>query len=50
MVTNGKHKKKKEFSLDHENGKIERQANLKDIQWFYMELFGAREDNAFTLI
>jgi hypothetical protein len=31
MAANGKHKKKRIFSLDHENGKIEGQANLKKL-------------------
>jgi hypothetical protein len=50
MMANGKHKKKRIFSLDHENGKIERKANLKNyIPGFYKGLFGELEQNSFRL-
>jgi hypothetical protein len=49
-LANGKHKKKRIFSLDHENGKIERKANLKNyIPGFYKGLFGELEQNSFRL-
>jgi hypothetical protein len=36
MMANGKHRKKRMFSLDHKNGKIEGQENLKNyITSFY---------------
>jgi hypothetical protein len=41
---------RKEFSLDHEGGKIEVQANLKNyITRFYKDLFGPSQDNTMTL-
>jgi hypothetical protein len=50
MMTNGKHMKKRIFSLDHENGKIEGQVNLKNyITEFYKGLFGEPEENSFSL-
>jgi hypothetical protein len=50
MVVNGRHRKKRLFSLDHENGKIEGQANLKNyITWFYKGLFREPEQNSFSL-
>jgi hypothetical protein len=50
MIANGKHRKKRIFSLDHENGKIEGQSNLKAyITRFYKDLFGEPEGNSFTL-
>jgi hypothetical protein len=50
MMTNGKHKKKRIFSLDHENGKIKGQANLKHyITGFYKGLFGDPEQSTFSL-
>ena len=50
MVANGKHRKKRIFSLEHEGGKIEGQYNLKGyITQFYKELFGPPEENNFTL-
>jgi hypothetical protein len=50
MVANGKHRKKRIFSLDHEGGKIEGQANLKNyITCFYKDLFGPSQDNTMTL-
>jgi hypothetical protein len=50
MVANGKHRKKRIFSLDHENGKIEGQANLKNyITGFYKGLFGEPEQSSFSL-
>jgi len=51
MIANGKHRKKRIFSLEHEGGKIEGQKNLKDyITQFYKELFGPPEENHFTLL
>ena len=50
MVANGKHRKKRIFSLDHEDGKIEGQTNLKNyITRFYKDLFGPSQDNTMTL-
>ena len=50
MVANGKHRKKRIFSLEHEGGKIEGQYNLKGyITQFYKELFGSPKENNFTL-
>ena len=50
MVANGKHRKKRIFSLEHEGGKIEGQQNLKGyITQFYKELFGPAEENLFSL-
>jgi hypothetical protein len=44
MMANEKLRKKRIFSLDHENGKIEGQANLKHyITGFYKGLFGDPE-------
>ena len=46
MVANGKHRKKRIFSLEHEGVKIEGQLNLKGyITQFYKELFGPAEEN-----
>ena len=50
MVANGKHRKKRIFSLEHEGGKIEGQHNLKGyITQFYKELFGPPKENNFTI-
>src|SRR6266498_4982349 len=50
MVANGKHRRKIIYSLDHEGGKIEGQANLKAyITKFYKELFGEPEESPSTL-
>ena len=50
MIANGKHRKKRIFSLDHEDKKIEGQANLKSyITDFYKELFGEPEESLLTL-
>ena len=50
MVANGKKRKKRIFSLDHEHGKIEGQENLKNfITDFYKQLFGPPEVNNFSL-
>jgi hypothetical protein len=50
MVANRRHRKKRIFSLDHENGKIKGQANLKNyIMGFYKGLFGEPEQNSFSL-
>src|SRR6266542_4027456 len=50
MIANGKHRKKIIYSLDHEDGKIEGQANLKGfITKFYKELFGEPEESLLTL-
>ena len=50
MIANGKHRKKIIYSLDHEDGKIEGQANLKGfITKFYKELFGEPEESLITL-
>ena len=50
MVANGKHRKKRIFSLEHEGGKIEGQHNLKGyITQFYKELFGPPEENSFSI-
>lgn len=43
-------RKKIIFFLDHENGKIGGQANLKDYTTkFYKDLFGRPKENSFTL-
>jgi exonuclease III len=48
MIANGKNRKKRIFSLDHDQGKIEGQENLtKYITSFYKELFGAPPVNDF---
>lgn len=50
MIANGKHRKKRIFSLDHEDGKIEGQNNLKNyISNFYKKLFGEPEDSLLSL-
>jgi hypothetical protein len=50
MVANGKHRKKRIFSLDHENGKTEGQANLKHyITGFYKGLIDKPEQSSFCL-
>jgi len=50
MVPNGKHRKKRIFSLEHDNGKIEGQANYKSyITQFYKELSGHPDENFFLL-
>ena len=50
MIANGKYRKKRIFSLEHEGGKIEGQQNLKSyITQFYKELFGPPEENHFSL-
>jgi hypothetical protein len=50
MIANARHRKKRIFSLDQEEAKIEGQANLKSyITQFYKELFGPSEDNYFSL-
>nr|ABA98398.1 retrotransposon protein, putative, unclassified [Oryza sativa Japonica Group] len=50
MVANGKHRKKRIFYLEQDEGKIEGQAALKAyITSFYKKLFGPPEDNPFTL-
>jgi len=42
--------KKRFFSLNHEDGKIEGQANLKNyITHFYKDLFGPSQDNTMIL-
>ena len=49
MIANGKHRKKRFFSLDHDGVKIEGQNNLKNyITQFYKDLFGPSEDNCFA--
>ena len=49
MIANGKHRKKLLLSLDHEDGKIEGQTNLKGfITKFYQELFGEPEESLLT--
>jgi hypothetical protein len=50
MIANGKHRKKRIFSLDSDNGTVEGQANLKSyITQFYKGLFGEPEQSPFTL-
>jgi hypothetical protein len=50
MIANGKHRKKRIFSLDSDNETIERQANLKSyITQFYKGLFEEPEQSPFTL-
>ena len=50
MIANGKHQKKRIFSLDNEDGKIEGQNNLKNyISDFYKKLFGEPEDSLLSL-
>jgi hypothetical protein len=49
MVANGKHRKKRIFSLEHEWVKVEGQSNLKSyITQFYKDLFGPSEDKFFS--
>jgi hypothetical protein len=50
MMAKGNHRKKHIFSLEHENGKIEGQGNLKlYTTQFYKELFGKPEKSSFSL-
>src|SRR6266498_1506661 len=50
MIANGKHRKKLIYSLDHEEGKIEGQANLKEfITMFYKRLFDEPEESLLSL-
>ena len=50
MIANGKHRKKRIFSLEHEGNKIEGQNNLKNcITQFYKELLGPSEENHLSL-
>jgi hypothetical protein len=50
MVANRRHRKKRIFSLDHKNGKIEGHANLKHyITGIYKGLFGEPEQSSFSL-
>ncbi|WVZ75253.1 hypothetical protein U9M48_023327 [Paspalum notatum var. saurae] len=50
LIANGKHRKKRIYSLDHEDGKIEGQENLKGyITKFYKELFGEPDESLLTL-
>jgi hypothetical protein len=50
MIANGKHRKKRIFYLDSENGIIEGHANLKSyITHFYKGLFGEPEHYSFIL-
>jgi hypothetical protein len=50
MIANGKHRKKRIFSLDSGNGIIEGQGNLKsNITQFYKGLFGEPEQSSFSL-
>ena len=50
MVANGKHMRKIIYSLEHEDGKVEGQANLKAyITRFYKELFGEPEESMLSL-
>jgi hypothetical protein len=50
MIANVKHRKKRIFSLDSDNGTVEGQANLKSyITQFYKGLFGELEQSPFTL-
>jgi hypothetical protein len=50
IIANGKHRKKRIFSLDSDNGTVEGQANLKSyITQFYNGLFREPEQSPFTL-
>ncbi|KAJ1290602.1 hypothetical protein BS78_02G256700 [Paspalum vaginatum] len=50
MIANGKHRKKKIYSLENGTTKVEGHAELKSfITEFYKGLFGEPEDNSFTL-
>ncbi|WVZ60059.1 hypothetical protein U9M48_010126 [Paspalum notatum var. saurae] len=50
MIANGKYRKKRIFSLENGETKIEGHANLKSfITEFYKGLFGEPEENSFTL-
>jgi hypothetical protein len=50
IIANGKHRKKRIFSLDDVNGKIEGQANLKEyITNFYKDLFSEPKESPFSL-
>jgi hypothetical protein len=50
MIDNGNHRKKRIFYLDHEDTKIQGQANLKScITNFYKGLFGEPEESLMTL-
>lgn len=51
MIANGRNRKKRIFSLDHDQQKIEEQENLtKYITSFYKELFGPPPVNDFSLV
>jgi hypothetical protein len=50
MIANDKHRKKRIFSLDSDNGIIEGHENLKSyITQFYKGIFGESEQSSFTL-
>jgi hypothetical protein len=50
LMANGKRRKKRIFSLENGNSKIEGHAKLKSfITQFYKDLFGEPEENSFTL-
>ncbi|WVZ90234.1 hypothetical protein U9M48_036551 [Paspalum notatum var. saurae] len=50
MIANGKHRKKRIYSLENGSTKVEGHANLKSfITKFYKGLFGEPEKNSFTL-
>jgi hypothetical protein len=49
MIANGKHRKKRIFSLEVGSNKVEGQVNLrKKITYFYRGLFGELEEKFFT--
>jgi hypothetical protein len=50
LIANGKHRKKRIFFLDQDEGKIEGVEALKTyITSFYRKLFGPPEENSFSL-
>ena len=51
LIANGKHRRKKIFQLEQEEGTIVGQSNLKTyISEYYKKLFGAPDRNNFTMI
>jgi hypothetical protein len=51
LIANGKHRKKKIFQLEQEEGTIVGDDNLKNyISEYYKKLFGAPEQNTFSMM
>jgi hypothetical protein len=51
LIANGKHRKKKKFQLEQDEGTIVGEANLRDfISEYYKKLFGAPIPNCFSML